>query len=97
VEGKDYNPTGGRSLAEQRELIVTDLAKKGYQPEEVQELINGMEIKEDEPMRLPDEFSQMWLRHHPEFESEALKKIADIEREIKSERQSEPGGQFKKR
>lgn len=85
VNGKEYNVDGNRSLEQQKELIIQDLAGEGFDSEEAKEFINALEIKEGSRKLLNYEWSMIWLELHPEFEREAIKKLKEAEAEFKKE------------
>ncbi len=56
-----------------------------------------IETEEGRPMRLTPEASNKWLRHHPEYEKEALGLIGEIKNEIQSETKKEFRSRMKKK
>lgn len=95
VNGKEYNVDGDRTLEEQRELIIQDLAQEGFNKEEAKEFINAIETEEKSLLRLDFTNSNRWLHYHPEFEHEAMKKLKEAAVEVKKE--SEMRGRGKRR
>lgn len=93
VNGKEYNVDGNRTLEEQKELIIHDLLQEGFTQEEASEFIDTIEVKESGDMRLSFDASYKWLKQHPEFEREAMKKLKEAE--VKKE--SEMRGRGKRR
>ncbi|MFH0779483.1 MAG: hypothetical protein V1928_01355 [Parcubacteria group bacterium] len=94
VNGKEYNVDGGRSIEEQKESIVEDLQADGFSREEALEFIDNIEITNTNSKRLNNAESDKWLKTHPEFEVEAIKKLDEARVEARKELQKETGRQF---
>ncbi len=85
INGKEYNFDGKNTLEEQKNLIMQDLEKAGFNQEESKDFIDTIEVDEREERRLSFDESGRWLKLHPEFENEAMKKLKEMELEIKKE------------
>ena len=97
VNGKEYNVDGNRSLEQQKELIIQDLAEEGFKQEEAEEFINALETQEGNRMLLNFDASYKWLKLYPEFKNEAITKLHEAEAEVKKEGERESSKRGKRR
>ncbi|MFH1142613.1 MAG: hypothetical protein ABIH67_00240 [Candidatus Uhrbacteria bacterium] len=97
INGKEYNAEGNRTLEEQKELMAIDLAEEEFNQEEVAEFIAEIEVREGQRKLLTPEASNKWLKHHPEFERDALRLLDRIKNEVQSEMTREPGRGMRKK
>ncbi len=97
IDYKDYNYDGSHSLEKQKEFILKDFTDEGFMPEEVQELIDNLEVKEGDTLSLGYDESIKWLKLHPEFESEAGQIFSKIRNEVQAEISSERNKHSKRR
>lgn len=97
VNDKEYNIDGNRSLEEQKELIIQDLAKEGFKQAEAEEFINALETHEGSNMLLNFDESYRWLKRHPEFKNEAMQKLHEAEALVKKEASFESGSRSKRK
>lgn len=86
LDGIDYNSGEvDLPLELQKETAIKELKEKGFETKEIEELLDGLKIREGNTRFLNHENSLQWLDLHPEFKEEAIKILNESRQEVQNE------------